>query len=147
MLQSIRDGDRISVRLSGELDHFCAQSVRRELDALLQSSLPELPPDAVARAVTPCTRAMDRVLIGLALRTLTLNFLCLNHILPAVGFVLSLLGLRTLRRGNRLPRNRQLRPTRAFPVPLRRTAWFIIGTAMPISCPARTVPWRAECAA
>ena len=73
----------------------------RELDALLQSSLPELPPNAVARAVTPCTRAMDRVLIGLALRTLTLNFLCLNHILPAVGFVLSLLGLRTLRRENR----------------------------------------------
>lgn len=36
MLQSIRDGDRIIVRLSGELDHFCAQSVRRELDALLQ---------------------------------------------------------------------------------------------------------------
>ena len=36
MLQSIRDGDRIIVRLSGELDHFCAQSVRRELDALLR---------------------------------------------------------------------------------------------------------------
>lgn len=36
MLQSIRDGDRIVVRLNGELDHFCAQSVRRELDALLR---------------------------------------------------------------------------------------------------------------
>lgn len=35
MLQSIRDGDRLIVRLNGELDHFCAQSVRRELDALL----------------------------------------------------------------------------------------------------------------
>lgn len=35
MLQSIHDGDRIIVRLSGELDHFCAQSVRRDLDRLI----------------------------------------------------------------------------------------------------------------
>lgn len=35
MLKSIRDGDRLIVRLEGELDHFCAQSVRRDLDALL----------------------------------------------------------------------------------------------------------------
>lgn len=36
MLRSIRDGDRLVVGLSGELDHCCAQSVCRELDALLQ---------------------------------------------------------------------------------------------------------------
>ena len=35
MLQSIRDGERLIVRLAGELDHFCAQSVRRELDKLI----------------------------------------------------------------------------------------------------------------
>lgn len=35
MLQFIRDGDRVMVRLAGELDHCCAQSVRRELDALI----------------------------------------------------------------------------------------------------------------
>lgn len=35
MLQSIRDSERLIVRLSGELDHFCAQSVRRELDYLI----------------------------------------------------------------------------------------------------------------
>ena len=35
MLQSIRDGDRLIVRIDGELDHFCAQSVRRDLEALL----------------------------------------------------------------------------------------------------------------
>jgi len=35
MLQFIRDGQRLMVRLAGELDHFCAQTVRRELDALL----------------------------------------------------------------------------------------------------------------
>lgn len=35
MLQSIRDGDRIIVRLTGELDHCCAPSVRRQLDDLI----------------------------------------------------------------------------------------------------------------
>lgn len=35
MLKSIRDADRLIVRLTGELDHYCAQTVRRELDALI----------------------------------------------------------------------------------------------------------------
>lgn len=38
MLQSIRDGERLIVRLAGELDHYCAQSVRRELDRLIADS-------------------------------------------------------------------------------------------------------------
>lgn len=38
MLQFIRDGDRLMVRLAGELDHCCAQSVRRELDALISGT-------------------------------------------------------------------------------------------------------------
>ena len=35
MLQHYRSGDTLAVRLGGELDHFCAQRVRRELDTLL----------------------------------------------------------------------------------------------------------------
>lgn len=35
MLRSIRDGDKLLVGLDGELDHFCAQSVRRDLDSQL----------------------------------------------------------------------------------------------------------------
>ena len=35
MLRSIREGDRVIVGLAGELDHCCAQRVRRELDALI----------------------------------------------------------------------------------------------------------------
>ena len=35
MLYTIREGSRLTVRLAGELDHYCAQSIRRELDALL----------------------------------------------------------------------------------------------------------------
>ena len=36
MLQSIRDGDRLIIRLAGELDHCCATTVRRELDMLIE---------------------------------------------------------------------------------------------------------------
>lgn len=35
MLRSIRDGDKLLVGMDGELDHFCAQSIRRELDSML----------------------------------------------------------------------------------------------------------------
>ncbi len=35
MLRTQREGDRCLVALSGELDHCCAQKVRRELDALI----------------------------------------------------------------------------------------------------------------
>ena len=35
MLRSIRNGEKLLVGLDGELDHFCAQSIRRELDQLL----------------------------------------------------------------------------------------------------------------
>lgn len=55
----------------------------------------------VADEVNPGRRAMNRVLIGLALSTFTLNFLLLNYILPALGIVLMLLGFRSLRRENR----------------------------------------------
>ena len=35
MLKSIRDGERMLVRMEGELDHYWAQSIRRELDGML----------------------------------------------------------------------------------------------------------------
>lgn len=41
---------------------------------------------------------MNRILFGMALCAITLNFWCLNYILPAIGTVLLLLGFRTLRR-------------------------------------------------
>ncbi len=71
-----------------------------ELDELLKSSLPDLPPQDVVDEVTPWRRAMNRVLVGLGLTTITLNFLWLDYLLPAVGMVLLLLGFRALRREN-----------------------------------------------
>lgn len=73
----------------------------RAFDAMLEGSIPSLPPDDIAAEVTPWKRAMNRVLTGMALNLLTLEFLCLDYILPAVGMVLMLLGFRALRRENR----------------------------------------------
>lgn len=70
-------------------------------EALLTQSVDELPPEEIVAEVTPWRRAMNRILFGMALCAITLNFLCLNYILPAVGTVLLLLGFRTLRRENR----------------------------------------------
>ena len=71
-----------------------------DLETLFTESFSALPPDEVVEKVNPFRRAVNRVLIGMALCTLTLNFWGLNYILPTVGMVLSLLGFRALRREN-----------------------------------------------
>lgn len=81
-------------------DHDPKENTFTEFDAILQENLPEVPPDGIVREVTPWRRAVKRILVGLALTTLTLNFLCLNYILPAIGMVMMVLGFRSLRREN-----------------------------------------------
>ncbi len=71
------------------------------LDDLLRDSLPELPPEDIVAGVTPWRKAMKRVLWGLGLTSVTLNFLYLQYFLPTLGLVLGLLGFRALRRENR----------------------------------------------
>lgn len=72
----------------------------QDLDVLLEQSVPP-PPDQIVRQVTPWRRAMNRVLVGSVLCTLTLQFWNLQYLLPAIGTVLLLLGFRTLRQENR----------------------------------------------
>ena len=66
-----------------------------EFEAMLGAGLPDLPPEGIVEEVTPWKRAWNRVLVGMALSTVTLNFWPLDTILPAVGVVLMLLGFRT----------------------------------------------------
>lgn len=71
-----------------------------DFEAMLARSVPDTPPEEIVAEVTPWRRAMERVLFGLALCMVTLNFWCLNYLLPAIGTVLLLLGFRALRREN-----------------------------------------------
>ena len=73
----------------------------KEFDALIESSLGELPPDYLTDEVTPWRRATSRVIWGLALKMMVLEVLGLNYILPFIGTVMSLLGFRALRRENK----------------------------------------------
>lgn len=72
-----------------------------DFEAMLARSVPDVPPEEIVAEVTPWRRAMNRILFGMALCAVTLNFLCLNYILPAIGTVLLLLGFRALRQENR----------------------------------------------
>lgn len=71
-----------------------------DFDAMLEVYAPELPPEDIVAAVTPWKKAMRQILIGIAFGAITLNFLYLNFILPAIGMFLTLLGFRSLRREN-----------------------------------------------
>ena len=71
----------------------------RRFDDLLREDAAALPAPA-AGEINPWSMAMTRVLWGLGLITITLNFLYLDVILPAVGGLLLVLGFRTLRREN-----------------------------------------------
>lgn len=69
----------------------------KRLDELLGEAVGSAPPEDVVRAVSPWQHAMNQVLWGLALTSISLNFLLLNYILPSMGAALMLLGFRTLR--------------------------------------------------
>lgn len=66
----------------------------------LEQIIPE-PSGTVVSEITPWKKSMNRVLTGLALEIITLNFYCLNYILPTVGTILKLLGFRTLKYENK----------------------------------------------
>ena len=71
----------------------------RAFDELIEQALSEAPPEEVVRDVTPWRHTMSQVLWGLGLTGITVQFLGLNYILPAIGCLL-LCGFRTLRREN-----------------------------------------------
>ena len=76
----------------------------REWDAFdqeLAESMTEIPPAPEAvRAVTPWRMSIDRIVLGLCLTCFTLNFACLQYILPAIGTANLYLGFRALRKNN-----------------------------------------------
>lgn len=89
----------------------------QDFEAALESCVSDSPPEDVVAEVTPWKRAMKRVLTGMALCAITLNFWCLDYILPAIGMVLLLLGFRALRHENRWFRN-------CFVITVIRAAYF-----------------------
>lgn len=71
-----------------------------QFEEILRENLPDTPPNSVVESVTPWRNAMNRILVGLILCSVTFQFLGLHYILPTVGMLLLLLGFRTLRNEN-----------------------------------------------
>ena len=72
----------------------------KEFDAILEDSVSGQPPTDIVTDVTPWRKAIKRALASIALSAITLNYLALDYIMPAVGLILSILGFRALRREN-----------------------------------------------
>lgn len=73
-----------------------------ELEALIRQELPESPLiDHYAQEINPFRDAVTYVITGQVLTTITVHFFYLQYILPIIGVMLTCLGMRTLRRGNR----------------------------------------------
>ena len=73
-----------------------------EFEKKLSENISFLPPDdRTMSKITPFKKAMNRILAGIALTGIVINFLCLDYILPFIGIVLSVLGFRALRKENR----------------------------------------------
>lgn len=90
-----------------------------EFDMLLEDIV-EMPPTAgIPQDMTPWRKAMNRVLWGTGLTTLTLNFLNLDTILPTIGLIQLLLGYRTLRNENGWFKT-------SFVISAVRVVWFCI---------------------
>lgn len=90
-----------------------------EFDMLLEDIVEAPPTGDMPQDINPWRKAMNRVLWGTCLTTLTLNFLNLDTILPAIGLILLLLGHRTLRNENGWFKT-------AYIISAARAAWFCI---------------------
>ena len=98
-------------------NEFFAQEQQMEL--LIADSLAHMKPEEAAEMVTPWHKAMRRILVGLALSTISINFYFLNDILLLIGLPLSLFGFRTLRRENRWF-------AACYGISIARMAYFVI---------------------
>ena len=91
----------------------------REFDMLLEDIIEAPSASDMPQDINPWRKAMNRVLWGTGLTTLTLNFLNLDTILPAIGLILLLLGYRTLRNENGWFKT-------AYIISAFRAVWFCI---------------------
>ena len=72
---------------------------RDEFDRMIEQEIAgTVPSQGVVEEVNPWHEPIDRITWGLALTGITLNFLYLQYLLPALGVVLQYLGFRALRR-------------------------------------------------
>ena len=93
------------------------QLSEQEFDLYLEEIIDSPPPADLSNEFKPWRKAMNRILWGTGLTTLTLNFLNLDTILPGIGIILMVLGYRTLRNENKWFKT-------AYIITIFRALWF-----------------------
>ncbi len=73
----------------------------QEFDLYLEEIIEAPPPADLSNEFKPRRKAMNRILWGTGLTTLTLNFWNLDVIMPAIGLILLILGYRALKNENK----------------------------------------------
>lgn len=91
----------------------------QEFDLLLEDIIDRPPPADLTDDFKPWRKAMNRVLWGTGLTTLTLNFWNLDVIMPAIGLILLILGYRALRNENKWFKT-------AYAISWSRIIWWLI---------------------
>ena len=82
-------------------DKQITQLNEQEFDLYLEDIIDNPPSADLTNDFKPWRKAMNRILWGTGLTTLTLNFWNLNIIMPAIGLILLILGYRALRNENK----------------------------------------------
>ena len=81
------------------------------------NTAPKLPSQDTAAEETLWKKSMNRILVGITLTAITLNFGLLNYIFPTIGTMLLLFGFRALQHENKWFK-------RCFIISIIRTAYF-----------------------
>lgn len=77
------------------------EKAEAEFEKEIHEALPEIPPNSISQKVFSCRRAMNYIIAGFALTAFTFNIFALNYISVTAGYVLLLLGFRTLKHENK----------------------------------------------
>ncbi len=107
-------------------DKEIATMGEQEFDLYLENIIDRPPPADLAGDFSPWRKAMNRVLWGVALTTLTLHFWNLDVIIPALGLLLLILGFRVLRSENKWFQT-------AYIAAWIRTVWLLIAFAADVT--------------
>lgn len=83
------------------MDKDISRLGEQDFDRYLEEAVDQAPPEELTNDFKPWRKAMNRILWGTGLTTLTLNFWELDLILPMIGMILLVLGFRAFRRENK----------------------------------------------
>ena len=101
------------------MDDLAQKNMNDTCESTAENTAQKLPPQNNSTEETLWKKSMNRILVGITLTAITLNFGLLNYIFPTIGTMLLLFGFRALQHENKWFRN-------CFVISIIRTAYFFV---------------------